>query len=104
MTRRFLMTALAALALPALATAHPGHDHKVMGTIAVVDGSFVTLKTTDGKELTFEVTEATKLLKGKASGTLADLKAGLRIVANVGDGEEPLKAKEVQYAATAEQQ
>ena len=100
MTRRVLVAALFSVATVALG-AHPGHDHKVMGTIAVVDGAFVTITTTDGKELTFEVTDATRLLKGKAQGARGDLKAGLRVVANVGDGEEPLKAKEVQYAAAA---
>lgn len=100
MTRRVFVAALL-FAAPTGLVAHPGHDHKVMGTIAVVDGSFVTITTTDGKELTFEVTDATRLLKGKGQGARGDLKAGLRVVANVGDGEEPLKAKEVQYAAAA---
>lgn len=107
MTRRLLLfsfvLALSAVAAPG-ALAHPGHDHKVMGTIAVVDGRHVTITTTDGKELTFEVTDATKLTRGKARGAIADLKAGVRVVANVGDGAEPLTAKEVQYSAVATKQ
>lgn len=101
---RAWMMALAAAAILVGATAgpvvaHPGHDHKVMGAIVSVDGRHVTMKTTDGKELTFEVTPQTKLLRAKKTGELADLKAGLRIVANLGDGEEPLKAKQVEYTA-----
>jgi len=34
---------------------------------------------------------------GKGKGAQSDLKVGLRIVVNAGDGAEPLKAKEVQY-------
>lgn len=95
-----LVAAVVAASSPA-ALAHPGHDHKVMGVIQSIDDKHVTLKTTDGKELTFEVTEATKLLRSKKAGERADLKVGLRIVANVGDGEEPLKAKVIEYAAPA---
>jgi hypothetical protein len=90
---------IAALLSGVTAAAHPGHDHKVMGSIVAIDGRHVTLRTTDGKEITFEVTATTKLVRAKEPGAFADLKAGMRVVANVGDGEEPLKAKEVEYAA-----
>lgn len=100
---RSLLTALLlALVIGAgvpTALAHPGHDHKVMGVIQAIDHRHVTLKTTDGKELTFEVTPATKLVRSKKAGQFGDLKAGMRIVANVGDGEEPLRAKEIEYSA-----
>jgi len=105
--RARLVAAIVAAVLvvgPTALLAHPGHDHKVMGVIQSVDDKHVTLKTTDGKELTFEITATTKLIRSKRSGDIADLKAGLRIVANVGDGEEPLKAKTVEYAATATRQ
>ncbi len=95
-----VLIALAAVAVPT-AWAHPGHDHKVMGVILAIDDRHVTLTTTDGKELTFEVTPATKFVRAKKTGDFADLKAGMRIVANVGDGEEPLQAKEIEYAAPA---
>lgn len=100
-SRRLFLLALWATLLAGPALAHPGHDHRVMGTIVVIDGHHVTMKTTDGKELTFEVTPATKLTRAKKPGAFSDLKAGLRIVCNVGDGEEPLRAKEVEYAASA---
>jgi len=100
LTRLVLVVAVLAAA-PLAVAAHPGHDHKVMGTIVSIDDKFVTLKTTDGKELTFEITAATKFMRARKAGTRADLKAGLRVVANVGDGEEPLKAKQIDYGATA---
>jgi hypothetical protein len=98
-----LATALLATAAP---LAHPGHDHKLMGTISSIDKNKVVVKTTEGKEMTFEITPITSFKRGKQKGTQGDLKAGMRVVVNIGDGVEPLKAKEVQYSAgtTTEQQ
>jgi hypothetical protein len=85
----------------ATASAQPGHDRKMMGTIVSIDGRNVLVKTTDGHERSFALTDATKSLNGKKKkGDVKDLKAGIRIVVNVGDGEERLKAKELQYALT----
>ena len=92
---------LLALFLPSAALAHPGHDHKLMGTISAIDGNKVVVKTTDGKDMTFQVIPTTSFKKGKQKGIQSDLKVGLRVVVNIGDGVEPLKAKEVQYAAPA---
>lgn len=100
--KRIVLAALVlALLVPAAAFAHPGHEHKLMGTITAVDGNKVSMKTTEGKATTFEVTPITSFKRGKQKGSQADLKVGLRIVVNAGDGAEPLKAKEVQYAAPA---
>ncbi len=102
MTRRHaLLTIAAAMSLSLAVAAHPGHDHKVMGTIDTIDGMHVILQTTDGKEISFEITDTTKLLKGKVEGSVDDLRAGLRVVVNVGEGVDPIKAKEIQYAVPA---
>jgi hypothetical protein len=95
----FLVLA-AALLVPAVPLAHPGHDHKLMGTITSIDKNKVVVKTTEGKDMTFEITPLTTFKRGKQKGTATDLKAGLRVVVNIGDGVEPLKAKDVQYTAT----
>jgi hypothetical protein len=96
-----LLCAVLALSLliPAVSMAHPGHDHKLMGTISSIDKNKVVMKTTEGKDMTFEVAPTTTFKVGAKKGTQADLKAGMRVVVNVGDGVEPLKAKEVQYSA-----
>ena len=100
MKTAFLALVLAAAVLtPALAVAHPGHDHKLMGTISSIDKNKVVVKTTEGKDMTFEVTPLTTFKRGKDRGAQADLKAGMRVVVNIGDGVAPLKAKEVQYSA-----
>ncbi len=94
---------LAALALIVFASAaplaHPGHDHKLMGTITAIDGNKVVMKTTEGKDATFQVIPTTTFKRGKTKGAQADLKVGLRVVVNVGNGSEPLKAKDIQYVA-----
>src|SRR5687767_13849030 len=95
--RILLVLCVALVATPALAVAHPGHDHKIMGVITTIDGDFVTIKTTKGQERSFEITPKTNILRGKLAGARADLVIGLRVIVNVGDGHEPLKAKSVQY-------
>jgi hypothetical protein len=96
-----VVLALCLLALPAVTAAHPGHDHKIMGTISAIDGSKVTIKATDGKEQVVELSSATKVVHGKVKSDARELKVGMRVVVNVGDGSVPLKAKEVQYSAAA---
>ncbi len=98
--KTFLMLILAAALLtPSWSVAHPGHDHKLMGTISSIDKNKVVVKTTEGKDMTFEITPLTTFKRGKNKGAAADLKAGMRVVVNIGDGVEPLKAKDVQYSA-----
>jgi hypothetical protein len=96
----FAVLALSLLA-PALPMAHPGHDHKLMGTITSIDKNKVVVKTTEGNDMTFEILPTTSFKHGKDKGMQSELKAGMRVVVNIGDGVEPLKAKEVQYSAPA---
>lgn len=70
-----------------------------MGTITAIDGNKVSVKTTEGKDAVVTVTPLTAFKRGKAKGAQSDLKVGLRVVVNAGDGAEPLKAKEIQYTA-----
>jgi hypothetical protein len=98
--KQLIFAALAiSLLVPALPMAHPGHDHKLMGTISSIDKNKIVMKTTEGKDMTFEVTPITAFKTGNKKGAQGDLKAGMRVVVNVGDGVEPLKAKEIQYSA-----
>ena len=100
MKNLLLLVLAAALLAPAVPMAHPGHDHKLMGTISSVDKNKVVVKTTEGKDMTFEITPLTAFKRGRDKGAAADLRAGMRVVVNIGDGVEPLKAKEVQYSAS----
>lgn len=101
MKNLFVAALVLAVLAPASTLAHPGHEHKLMGTITAIDGNKVTMKTTEGKDAVFSVTPLTTFKRGKAKGAQSDLKVGLRIVVNAGDGAEPMKAKEVQYTAPA---
>ena len=103
MTRRlFLVTTVLALTPAATALAHPGHSHKILGTIAKVDGRKVTLKGTDGKDVTFDVTARTKLVRDqKTKGVFEELKAGMRAVVTLGDGDEANTAVELRYSEAA---
>ena len=97
----FLFAVLAlSLLVPVVSMAHPGHDHKLMGTVSSIDKNKVVMKTTEGKDMTFEIVPTTAFKMGSKKGMQADLKAGMRVVVNVGDGVEPLKAKEVQYSTS----
>lgn len=99
MTRLLLATLAVTVLVSASPLAHPGHDHKLMGTITAIDGNKVSMKTTEGKDTTFQVIPTTSFKRGKQKGAQSELKVGLRVVVNVGDGKEPLKAKDVQYTA-----
>lgn len=100
--KQLVFAALAlSLLIPAVPMAHPGHDHKLMGTITSIDKNKVLVKTTEGKDMTFEIIPTTTFKIGTKKGAQSDLKAGMRVVVNIGDGVEPLKAKEVQYSAPA---
>ena len=98
MTRRLFLATLPLLVSAGVA-AHPGHSHKVLGTIAKVDGRTVTVTGTDGKAVTFDVTNRTKLVREpKTRGMFEELKAGMRAVVTLGDGEEANVATELRYS------
>ncbi len=65
-----LLFAVLALSLlvPAVSMAHPGHDHKLMGTISSIDKNKVVMKTTEGKDMTFEIVPTTAFKHGTKRG------------------------------------
>jgi hypothetical protein len=92
--RSVLATAAACLAT-AVATAHEGHDHKIMGTISAISADRIEVKDTDARIVSISLNAKTKVLRGKTAIKVADLKEGERVVVNVGPGKEPLTAKEI---------
>ena len=74
-------TLAAALVVPAAVLAHGAHVHKVVGTVATVDGSKMTVKTTDGKTVTVVLNAKTRITQGKVKADAAALRAGSRLVA-----------------------
>jgi hypothetical protein len=71
----------AALVLPTLALAHGAHIHKVVGTVAAVEGNKVTVKTTDGKDAVVMLNAKTRITQNKLKADAAALKVGTRVLA-----------------------
>jgi hypothetical protein len=92
-----LFAAALVLAASPLA-AHEGHAHRYMGTITSASDSQVSLKTTDGKVVSFKVDETTRITKGKVAGGAKDLAVGARAVVEAEGGKEPQVAKTIKLA------
>ena len=84
------------LGLPSVARAHEGHDHKVIGTVSSIDGSHLMVKTTDEKTTMVMVNAKTKITRGKAKLTAADVKVGDRVVAEGPEEKEMVTASTLQ--------
>lgn len=81
--------------------AHEGHVHRYMGTIASASNSQLSLKTTDGKTVTFKLDETTRILRGKAAAGVKDLEPGERAVVEADGGKEPSLARTIKLAEKA---
>ena len=90
----------AALLIPAFARAHDGHAHKIMGTITARDDKHVQVRTPSGENLSIEVNAKTVVTKDKKKVGLAEVQTGRRVVVDIGNGEDPLIAREIQVGAT----
>jgi membrane-associated protease RseP (regulator of RpoE activity) len=102
MTRRAtLLAAVALLAGAGRGLIHGGHQHKAMGTVAALGQDQIDVKTTDGKQLSFVVTDATKYLKGKSPAPAADLKVGDRVVVSYVEEGQKKTAREVRFSTAA---
>lgn len=96
MTRAaFLAFAMLVLATD-FATAHDGHAHIVMGTVTAADAKHLELKTPSGEVLSIAITAKTKVTKEKKPAAVRDVQAGRRVVVDIGNGEDPLVAREIQ--------
>ena len=93
--------ALLALTLSAAAWAHDGHAHTVMGTVTARDAKTLQIKTPGGEVLSIALTDKTLVTRSKKKIALAEVKTGLRVVIDIGNGEDPLIAREIQLGAAA---
>ena len=96
MTRRTVLSLLAAAAV-AMGTvpvlAHPGHDHKLLGTVTMSAPDHLMLKDREGKDHTVKVTSATRILKDKRRTTMTDVHVGMRVVVTAATENDQLVAK-----------
>lgn len=79
---RLLFAAVATIAIvaPAGISAHEGHDHKVMGVVSAIHENHLQVTDTKGKVTTHTIAAATKISRGKARMSTADIKVGDRVV------------------------
>ncbi len=108
-TLRLLPILLVGFALTPAARvlAHPGHEHKMMGTVSVVHQNHVEVKATDGKTSMFTMNEKTRVLRGNAKVHADAIKVGERVVVTAiettdKDGKALMVASEVRLAVAAQ--
>ena len=89
MTRRLMLAVFATVAvLPLQALAHPGHAHKILGTVTTVTATSVEVLDRGNEKTTFAITKDTKIRVGKGAGTIKDVRTGLRIVVEAEEEED----------------
>ncbi len=67
------------ISAPIWVTAHEGHKHTVMGTVEHVGKTSLDVKDTDGKTVSFVLTDETKVLRGKKAVPVSSLTKGERV-------------------------
>lgn len=72
--------AIVSIATAPLAFAHEGHVHKTMGTVATVHEHHLEVKDTKGVVTTHVLDDTTKIVRGKVTMKLAEMKVGDRVV------------------------
>lgn len=101
MARQRLIAAAVFIVLAVLpALAHDGHAHLIMGTVTARGEKDIKVKTPSGEVLTIAITKKTAVLRGKQKATVADVEVGRRVVVDIGNGEDPLIAREIRVGAT----
>jgi hypothetical protein len=107
---KFLPILLVGLALTPAARvlAHPGHEHKIMGTVSIVHQNHIEVKATDGTTSMFTMNEKTRIIRGNAKVNADAIKVGERVVVTAietkdKDGKALMIANEVRLAAEAQQ-
>ena len=100
MSRKWIIGVFAlALAVPAAVYAHAGHVHKVMGTVMARDAKHVEVKTPSGEVLSIAVNDKTAVVRAKKKIAFDEVQTGRRVVVDIGDGEDPLIAREIEVGA-----
>ena len=87
-------------ALAAPATAHEGHVHKVLGTVASVQANQIDVKSTDGKVVTIVLDAKTSITRGKDKLTATALKVGERVSVDYTQAKTVNTAKTIKLGTT----
>jgi hypothetical protein len=100
--KRLLTLALTLALTAALAHAHGGMEH-VMGTVAAVSATSITVTTSDGKSQTVLLTPDTKYAKKDTAITVGDIKVGDAVVIHATMKNNALTAATVKVGAAHSQ-
>jgi hypothetical protein len=102
MKRKWIAAAMLAgmCALPAVVSAHDGHAHLIMGTVTAQDAKHIEVKTPGGENLSIAINAKTVVTRDKRKVARAEVQAGRRVVVDIGNGEDPLIAREIRVGAT----
>jgi hypothetical protein len=80
MKQLFVAALVAVLGAPVMVSAHPGHDHKILGVVTVIHENHLEVKDTKGNVTKHVLGATTKISKNKSKASLADIKVGDRVV------------------------
>ena len=93
------MLIVAALIVGRAASAHEGHDHKILGTVTMAAADHVMLKDRAGKEVTVLVTKDTKV-RATPALKVEQIKAGTRVVITaIQEKDKSFKARLIEVGA-----
>lgn len=94
---------LVSLLAPAYVFAHNGMEH-VMGTVAAVTTTSITVDTIKHTRVTVQMDSSTKFVNGNANASLNDLKPGARVVIHARENAaKKLVAAEVRWGSVSAQ-
>ena len=99
------VSSIAMVTLLASAGAALAHEHKVMGTVTMnmASSNQLMMKTTDGHDVTVNVTPKTKITRGNDTVKLDSIREKTRVVVTTASDEAPYEAMAIQVGAAAKQ-
>ena len=95
------LAAVLTFAGPGTLGAHEGHTHKVLGTVASVQGNHVEVKTTDGKSVTVMLDAKTKITRGTEKLDASAIKVGGRVSIDAMQEKDMMMAQAVKLGVVA---
>ena len=94
MIARIPLVAILLLGLGHLAAAHPGHEHRIYGSVVSVSPQQIEIK--DGADvIPIALNGETKFAKGRQRITLGEIKIDERVAVDVTSEFPPFTAKEI---------
>ena len=67
-----------------------------MGTVMARDARHIEVKTPSGEILSIALNAKTVVIREKRKASISDVQVGRRVVVDIGNGEDPLIADEIQ--------